>query len=81
MTTAPVYDPAMPDTERWMTRAEAADLLRITPRQLDAYVRAGKLARYYLPRAVDDRGRNARPSPRFRIEDVNALIIGPGGRK
>lgn len=55
----------MEDTERWMTRKEAAELLRIAPRTLDGYVRRGELRRYTLA--------NGR-TPRFRIEDVRALI-------
>jgi excisionase family DNA binding protein len=55
----------MTETERWMTRAEAAELLRIAPRTLDSYVRNGSLPRYVL-----GSGR----TPRYRIEDVRKLV-------
>jgi hypothetical protein len=80
MTLAPTrtaYDPAVPETKRWLTRRQAADLLGISPRQLDAYAETGKLPRYYLPPVRPTAGRTPRPSPRFRIEDVHALVDGP----
>jgi len=71
------YDPAVPETKKWLTRRQAADLLGISPRQLDAYAETGKLPRYYLPPVRSTAGRTPRPSPRFRIEDVHALVGGP----
>lgn len=59
------------ETERWMTRQEAADELRVTPRRIDAYVRDGALPRYHLA---------GTRTPRFRIEDVRALIVKDGER-
>lgn len=67
----------MPETKRWLTRRQAADLLGISPRQIDAYADAGKLARYYLPTPRTSAARVPRPAPRFRIEDVHALVEGP----
>ena len=62
------YSPPMHDTEQWLTRAEAAELLQVAPRTVDAYARAGRLPRYYFARAPKRR------APRFRIEDVRALL-------
>lgn len=61
------YLPPMHDTEQWLTRTEAAKLLEVQPRTVDAYARDGKLPRYYL-------ARSPRRAPRFRIEDVRALL-------
>lgn len=60
------YVPSMPDTERWLTRAEAAELLQVRPRTVDGYARDGRLPRYYLARSSR--------APRFRLEDVRALL-------
>lgn len=49
-----------------MTRSEAAELLRVTPRTIDAYARTGRLRRYYLAGSTR--------APRFRIEDVRSLV-------
>lgn len=65
MTDTLTYSPPMAETQRWMTRAEAADHLRVTTRTVDAYVRTGRLRKYTL---ADSR------TPRFRFEDVNALV-------
>jgi excisionase family DNA binding protein len=64
------YAPAMAEveTERWVTRDEAADVLRVSKGLVDKLVRDKKLPRY---RVVGVR------APRFRIEDVRALITGP----
>ena len=51
-----------------MTRAEAAELLRVGVRVIDAYAREGKLPRYQLAGSR---------TPRYRIEDVRQLIEGP----
>lgn len=59
------YSPPMPDTERWLTRGDAAELLQVKPRTIDGYARDGRLPRFYL---------RARRAPRFRIEDVRALL-------
>jgi len=62
------YDPAVPDaadTEKWLNRAEAAQLLGVSVRTVDGYVRDGRLPRYDL--------RGFTRKPRFRIEDVRAL--------
>jgi excisionase family DNA binding protein len=48
-----------------MTRREAAELLRVKERTVDAYVRSGSLPRYHLAGSR---------TPRFRIEDVRGLI-------
>jgi excisionase family DNA binding protein len=48
-----------------MTRKEAAELLRVKERTVDAYARSGSLPRYHLAGSR---------TPRFRIEDVRALI-------
>lgn len=50
-----------------MTRKEAAELLRVRERTVDAYARSGKLPRYHLAGSR---------TPRFRIEDVRELIKG-----
>lgn len=81
MTVTPAYDPPVPKSKQWLSRRQAADLLGISLRQLDAYADAGKLARYYLPPVRPTVGRTPRPTPRFRIEDVNALLEGPGEAK
>jgi hypothetical protein len=82
MTVTLAYDPSVPKSKQWLTRRQAADLLGISLRQLDAYADAGKLARYYLPPVRPPApGRTPRPAPRFRIEDVNALVIGPDEAK
>lgn len=48
----------------WLTRHEAADRLRVTPRAIDHLVARGKLTRYrHGPRIV-----------RFRADDVDALL-------
>lgn len=60
----------MTETEQWMTRAEAAQFLRIAPRTLDAYVRNGSLPRFHL---------TGSRTPRFRIEDVRKLVTANGG--
>lgn len=68
MTPTTPYALAVPDaadTEKWLTRAEAAQLLGVTVRTVDSYVRLGRLPRY------DQRGFARKP--RFRIEDVRAL--------
>lgn len=59
----------MPDTEKWMTRAEVAEFLRVPTRTVDAYARDRLLPRFYLA----PRGQQSK-SPRFRIEDVRALV-------
>jgi excisionase family DNA binding protein len=48
----------------WMTRAEAAAHLRITPGTLDRWVKAGKVTRYRGPGG----------SIRFRREELDALL-------
>ena len=77
MTPALTYPADVPKTERWLTRRQAADLLGISARQIDAYAETGKLPRYYLPPVRPTRGATPRPTPRFRIEDVHALVEGP----
>lgn len=62
----------MVETEKLMTREEAAEFLRVHPRTIDTYVRDGRLPRH---RIVGTR------SPRFRIEDVRALVVPNGGVK
>lgn len=57
--------------EKWLTRTDAAEVLRVTPKAIDNYVRAGKLRKYSLLG-----GR-----PRFRSDDVHSLIDGPGEEK
>jgi predicted site-specific integrase-resolvase len=59
----------MTDTERWVTRVQAAELLSIAPRTIDTYVRDGRLPRFHL---------TGSRTPRFRIEDVRALVV-PNG--
>jgi excisionase family DNA binding protein len=56
------------ETERWVTRDEAASMLRLSRGVIDRLAREGKLSRY---RVAGVR------APRFRIEDVRALITGP----
>lgn len=61
----------MVDTERWLTRKEAAMELHVHVRTIDRLVRARRLSRHYLgPR-----------SPRFRIEDVRKVPVPNGGAK
>lgn len=52
-----------------MTRTEAAEFLRVTPRTVDAYVRDKLLPRYRLAGTPQQER-----SPRFRVEDVRALV-------
>lgn len=69
------YSPPMPDTERWLTRAEAAEILGVRPRTVDGYARSGRLPRYYVARAPQR-------APRFRVEDVHALLdVVPEGER
>jgi excisionase family DNA binding protein len=48
----------------WITRTEAAAILRVTPSTLDRYAREGKVRRYLTP------GRR----PRYDRAEVHALI-------
>jgi excisionase family DNA binding protein len=48
----------------WLTKAEAADRLRVDVRTIDRWVESGHLIRYTTP------GGHAR----FRTEDVDALL-------
>lgn len=60
----------MVDTERWLTRREAAMELHVHVRTIDRLVKAGRLPRHYL----------GSRSPRFRIEDVRKAPV-PNGAK
>lgn len=54
--------------DEWLTRAEAAELLRVNPRTIDRWARRGLLQRHYLgdsPRLV-----------RFRAGEVRELARG-----
>jgi excisionase family DNA binding protein len=53
----------MNDSE-WLTRAETAKLLEVSPATVDRYVRLGRLTRY----------RTALNRPRFRAEQVRELL-------
>ena len=57
------------DMAEWLTPQEAAAYLKLHPQTLYRYAKAGKL-RQYRPGAV---GR-----PRFRREDLDALLLGQG---
>ncbi len=50
----------------WLTRAEAAERLRLHPQSVDRYVRGGKLPKYKL---------DGSKTVRFRAADVDALVI------
>lgn len=65
MTTSLEYAPPVVDTEKWLTRAEAAQILGVSPQTVDKRANEGQLPRYRVTggRAV-----------RFRIEDVRALL-------
>jgi predicted site-specific integrase-resolvase len=68
--------PAPPPTSRqWLSRKRAAELLDVNVTTLDAYVRRGLIARFYLP-AVDPGREDV--SPRFRIEDLEDLLAQKG---
>lgn len=62
----------MVETEKWLTREEAANLLSVHPRTIDKLVRDQVLQRYRI---------SGTRSPRFRIEDVRALVVPNGGAK
>lgn len=62
------YGADMPSTERWMTRRDAAELLKVKERTIDAWAREGRLPRYYLA--------GSKRTPRFRVEDLHALARG-----
>jgi excisionase family DNA binding protein len=49
----------------WLTREEAADRLRVSPRTVDRYATEGKLAKHKLA---------GTQSVRFRAADVDALV-------
>lgn len=51
-------------SEEWITRSEAASLLRVAPRTFDRWRLEGKITRYVTP------GRH----PRYRRDDVLALL-------
>lgn len=62
----------MAETEKWLTREEAAAMLRVHVRTIDRLVREEHLKRYRI--------RGMRRA-QFRIEDVRALVVpnGNGG--
>jgi excisionase family DNA binding protein len=62
----------MVDTERWLSREEAATMLGVHVRTLDRLVREKVLARHHI---------QSTRIPRFRIEDVRALIVPNGSAK
>jgi len=53
-----------------LTRAEVADLMRVSEHTVDRWCREGRLSRIRVARAV-----------RFRPEDVSALIDGAASRE
>jgi len=59
----------MVETEKWLSREEAAKVLDVHMRTIDRLVRDGRLPRYRIA---------GTRSPRFRIEDVRALVV-PNG--
>jgi excisionase family DNA binding protein len=63
-TTLERYAPPM-DSERWLSRAEAAKFLEVSPQTIDRYVREGRLTRHRFAR------NNA---PRYRIEDLREFL-------
>jgi excisionase family DNA binding protein len=62
----------MVETEKWLTRKEAAAVLNVHVRTLDKIVRKGVLQRYHLAGT-----RRAQ----FRIEDVRGLRVPNGEPK
>ena len=48
----------------WLTRSEAAEILRISPHTFDRYRREGKIPRYRTPGS----------HPRYKRSDVEALL-------
>jgi excisionase family DNA binding protein len=60
----------MVETERWLSRKEAAAELGVHERTIDRLVREDRLPRY----------RVGSRTPRFRIEDVRAVPV-PNGEK
>lgn len=57
--------------DQWLTRREAAERLRVTPRTVDSYVRSGHLPRFRIA---------GTRSARFKATDVAALVV-PNGEK
>lgn len=53
-----------PSAQEWITRSEAAQILRISPHTFDKYRRQGKIERYRTPGS----------HPRYRRADVVALL-------
>lgn len=65
------YAPLVVETEKWLTRADAAQLLGVSTQTVDRHANDGDLTRYRVgARAV-----------RFRIEDVRALLRPDAPRK
>lgn len=62
----------MAETEKWLTREEAANLLGVHVRTIDRLVRDEVLTRYKI--------RGMRRA-QFKIEDVRALVVPNGGGK
>lgn len=62
----------MGDTEKWLTREEAAAMLRVHVRTIDRLVREGHLKRYKI--------RGMRRA-QFKIEDVRELVVPNGSEK
>jgi len=62
----------MVETEKWLSREEAAAMLDVHVRTIDRLVRQGHLKRYKI--------RGMRRA-QFRIEDVRDLVVPNGGGK
>lgn len=65
MTVTQEYAATVVDSEKWMTRADVATFLRVTTQTVDRHAREGRLPRYKIAGSR---------TPRFRIEDVRALL-------
>jgi len=70
MTTALApYASPMTESEQWLSRTEAAELLRVSPVTVDRYARQEQGSPLHLPRYRSAVGRF-----RYRVEDVRDLI-------
>ena len=68
MTAPPVSYPVRMtenESQQWLTRAQAAQRLGVTPQTIDNYVRRGELERFKLA---------GQRLTRFRVQDVDALF-------